>query len=203
MNARSLRRTAVTTSLRLARVPLDTAIRALPERAATNATLAVDRADATARSVAGTVIFDPELREDARRRRAATRERERAAALRAEANNATVTAESRVEERGEQAQHRRTEADRQAARRRSEAKKEADRKRNQAADAERRRKAASRNVEDRVEAEIQAAVPEKRLDALQARAEAEEQREEALTAADEAQRLGEAAAAVKDERTQD
>ncbi len=157
MNVRSIPRTAVTTSLRLARVPLDTAIRALPERAATNATLAVDRADATARSVAGTMTFDPELREDARRRRAATRERERAAALREEADNVTADAESRVEQRGEQAQRRRTEADRKAARRRSGASAQAERKRSQAAEAERRRKAASRSVEERTEAQIEAA----------------------------------------------
>ena len=123
----------MTTSLRLARAPLDAAINALPERASANAKLAVDRADATARSVAGTVIFDPELREDARRRRAATRERERAAALREEADNVTAAAESRVEARGKQAQRRRTEADRKAARRRSDAGAEAVRKRTRAA----------------------------------------------------------------------
>jgi len=200
MNLRSIPRGALTTSLTLARVPLDAAIGLLPRRRAESASLAADRADATIRSVAGTLTADRQLREDARKRRAATNERRKAAALRGRAEQVTEDAHETAEVHGERAQRRRTEADRRAARRRTEAKRDAERNRSRAATAEQRRKEASRKVEDRVETQIEAEAPEKRLDALEERAEAEEQAVEALTAADEAQRLGDAAAAVKEER---
>jgi hypothetical protein len=199
MNVRVITRSAVSTSLRMVRMPLDAAINVLPGDG-TRAKLAVDRADAAARSFAGAVTGDPELREDARRRRVAANERQQAVNLRDKADQTTEESHLRAEKRSEQAQQRRQEADRRAASRRKQADQEAASKRARAASAEKQRKTASRNVKRSVEARIEETAPEKRLEALEERAEAQQERQEALTASDEARRLGEAAAAVKEER---
>ena len=92
MNLRPIPRTALDGSLRLARMPLDTALALLPGngtgRAAT-AALALDRADATTRAVAGALLSDPVLTDDARQRLGAVDERERALRLRVEAERKT------------------------------------------------------------------------------------------------------------------
>src|SRR5205823_2791024 len=82
MNVRVIPRTALTGYLKLVRTPLDAAIRLLPgngngDGAKPTAQLAIDRADATIRSVAGTFLGDSALREDGARRHHAARERER------------------------------------------------------------------------------------------------------------------------------
>jgi hypothetical protein len=203
MNIRTIPRTAVKTSLRLARLPFDVAVQLLPGNGAGakgKAQRAVDQADATARAVAGSVMLDSELREDARRKRAAAGERAKAANLRAKADRTTTEARSRAERRGEQAQRRRKEADTRASRRREQAKQEHERKRERAAEVEQERAQASRNVQERTEQQIEQEAPERRLDVLEDRAEAQEQADQALTERDEASRLGEAAAAVKEER---
>jgi hypothetical protein len=206
MNIRAIPRTAVKTSLRLARLPFDAAIQFLPGNGAGakgKAERAVDQADATARAVAGSVMLDSELRDDARRKRAAAGERAKAADLRARAERTTAEARTRAERRGEQAQRRRKEADTRASRRREQAEQDHERKRERAREVERKRAEASRNVERRNEEQIEQEAPERRLEVLEDRAEAQRQADEALTERDEASRLGEAAAAVKEERKQD
>ena len=68
------------------------------------AEIAVDRADATVRDLAGGVLLDPELREDAARRRTAATEREKAVRLRARPSCAPSAARSTAEQEREQAE---------------------------------------------------------------------------------------------------
>src|SRR6059058_2112047 len=109
MNVRVIPRTAVTGYLKLVRTPLDSAIRLLPGSNGDGAKptrLAVDRADATVRSVAGSLLADPVLREDGARRHQAARERERGMRLRSQAAETAEQADARLQEREEQARRR-------------------------------------------------------------------------------------------------
>ena len=80
MNVRRIPGTAVESSLRLVRLPLDAAVDRLPGNgtgARPTARLALDRADAAVRAFAGTILGDSVLREDAQMRRVALEARER------------------------------------------------------------------------------------------------------------------------------
>src|SRR3954469_3498277 len=68
---RKIQRAAVDTSLKAAKLPLDTGARMLGEEAE----IALDRVDAEVRDAAGRLLFDADLRDDARLRRAAAQER--------------------------------------------------------------------------------------------------------------------------------
>src|SRR5436309_1922129 len=108
MGVRDVSRAAVGGYLKVLRMPLDTAVRVKGRRngGAAGATLALDRAEAAARDVAGIAMGDRRLREDARRRRAAADERERALRLRAEAERHEQRAEARLDEGRSQATRR-------------------------------------------------------------------------------------------------
>jgi len=67
MNVRSIPRAVVNGYIKGLRLPLDLTV----GRRGDGAELALDRAEATARAVAGTVLGDEELRKDAAQRRAA------------------------------------------------------------------------------------------------------------------------------------
>src|SRR5690242_16314059 len=127
MNVRTLPRTAVEGYLRLVRVPLDGAISLLPGNGTGTkpaAELALDRLDARLRSVIGTLLSDPALRQDAERRRHAVLERERALGLRAEAEARSEEADSRLQERQQQATRQQEQATRRAEARRQHATRE-------------------------------------------------------------------------------
>ncbi len=203
MNVRAIPRTAVTSYLRLVRVPIDTAIRLLPGNGSgpsTRAKLAVDRADATVRTVVATVLGDPVLTEDAQRRQAAADERARAMHLREKAEATGEKADTRLETRRDQAEERRREAARRAEARRKEAARQRERTVRRAAKAEEQRVQASRAAAEKTEEAIDEQAPKARLESLKTEEEALREREEALTAEDEARRLGDAAARVKEER---
>ena len=122
MSPRAIPRTFLGGYLKLIRLPLDTAVRLLPGNGAgprATAEVALDRIDALTRSIAGTLLVDPVLREDAQRRGAAASERQRAARLRSQAQTTTEEADERVEKRERQASRRRKQA-RVSARRQSE-----------------------------------------------------------------------------------
>ena len=179
MNLRTIPRAAVGGYLKLLRAPVDTTLgllgrngNAQPEK------LAVDRAEAGALDVAATVTGDKELRQKAGRKRAATDERERAANLKAKAQQRTSAAE----------------------RRKQEADKAADERKRRAAQAEKRRKTAAQKAAARAEEQISEQEKRARLKTLEEKSEAMNERDEALTASDEAQRLQDAAASVKAER---
>src|SRR3954447_23476821 len=77
----------------------------------------VDRAEADARAVAGTVLGDDEMRKDAGRRRVAAQERSRAQALREEANQRVEQADREAQERKRDAEPARQTAHQPAAER--------------------------------------------------------------------------------------
>lgn len=200
MNARSISRTAVEGSLRLVRLPLDAAIGRLPGNGTgprPTATLALDRADATLRAFAGTILGDSVLREDAHMRRAALKERERAQALRGEAQEKTEEADARLQERQDQAARQRAQAELRAKSRRDVADGERREKTRRAGQLERKRLEASDNAAGRADEAVNQRAPKERLETLDARSDALRKKEAALTANDEARRLSEAASRAK------
>ncbi len=162
MNARSISRTAVEGSLRLVRLPLDAAIGRLPGNGTgprPTATLALDRADATLRAFAGTILGDSVLREDAHMRRAALKERERAQALRGEAQEKTEEADARLQERQDQAARQRAQAELRAKSRRDVADGERREKTRRAGQLERKRLEASDNAAGRADEAVNQRAP--------------------------------------------
>jgi hypothetical protein len=121
MNLRTIPMAAVGGYIKAVRWPIDRVLgrsgRSAPERV-------VDRADATAREVAGTALGDDELKRDAARRSATVDERERAEKLRGAAEAPTEAATARLDERRTQAAQRRKQAARTAERKREQAEKE-------------------------------------------------------------------------------
>jgi hypothetical protein len=203
MNARRIPGTAVESSLRLVRMPLDAAIGRLPGNgtgARPTARLALDRADAAVRAFAGTILRDSVLSEDAQMRRAALTERERGQALRGEAGKKTEQADARLQERHDQVARQRAQTELRANRRREGADRERAEKTRRAAELEGKRVAASNHAAGRADEAVSARAPKARLEALDARTDALRKKEEALAATDEARRLREAASRAKAER---
>jgi hypothetical protein len=206
MNVQVIPRTAVRGYLKLVRTPLDTAIGLLPgngEGPKPGAQLAVDRADATVRSVAGALLRDPVLREDGERRRQAAHERERGLRLRQHAEQTAEQADARLQEREERAQQERGRARATANSRRREAETRAQKRKQQAVKTESRRRQAAHNAAAQREQAIEQRAPREELQTLEAKSEALRAREEELAARDEARRLEEAASQVKAERKAD
>lgn len=203
MNVRTIPRTAVENSLRLVRVPLDTAIGWLPGNgtgARPAATLALDRTDAALRAFAGAILGDSGLREDAQRRRAALEHREQAQALRGEAQERTEQADAVLEQRHDQVARQRAQTELRAKSRRENADRERDEQRRRADKTEGKRLAASKKAGARADQAVNERAPKARLEALDAKTDALRKKEEALTANDEARRLREAASRTKAER---
>lgn len=203
MSLRTIPRKAVGGYIKLLRLPLDTALRLTGRSGANGGGIAVDRAEAAARDVAGAALGDEELRRDASRRRKAADAREEASVLETEAERHAQTADEQ-RRRGQ----RRAQQQRRRAAREAEAKKESAEKRRQArkrgaAQAESTRKSATRKAAAKVEEAIEDQERGARLEQLDEEAKALDKRGEALTAADEAQRLRDAASRAKAERKQD
>ena len=199
MALRTASRLGVDASVRAARLPFDLGTR-LVGGAESSLALAVDRADARVRALAGFVLGDAELQDDAARRHAATDERVRAFRLHEQADIVSEQADERLAEKERTAVRRRAGAAADARRR----KEQADERRN-SREAEAVRAAAHRHqsnarAREAQQETAQERADEARLDALEEKAEALEQEEEALTATDEARRLARAAEAVKAER---
>jgi hypothetical protein len=203
MNLRSIPRTAVDRYLKLARLPWDGATRLLPGDGTgvkSSAQVALDRADAAARSAAAVILQDRTLGEDARRRRQAADERQRAVRLRSQAERTEQRAEARLEQTEEQARQQRRRATQRTKSRREQAEREAQKRKQRAARTERGRLAANREIEHRTEEQIAEREPAERLEALEAKADALKAKERELAARDESRRLGEAAGQLKAER---
>lgn len=206
MTTRTIPRAAVDSSLRILRWPIDTAVGLLPgadEGARPAAQLTVDRADANLRDLAGRVLADDELRQDAARRRVAADERERALHLRFEARRKQHEADDRLAERQESADERREAAERRAAHEREAAERRRKERARRAADTERKRREASQTAKAKVEQDVAERAKRERLEQLERRDDALEERSEALTARDEAQRLRDAAGRAKAARKAD
>ncbi len=203
MTIRAIPRTAIDSYLKLVRVPLDGAIGWLPGNgtgARPTAELALDRADAAVRAVIAAVLADPILREDAARRRAAAHERERALRLRTEAEHKTKHADTRLDERHEQASRQRQQAAQRANTKRQEAARAEDKEKRRAAEAQNARLDASRRTAQREAKVLNNRAPKERLATLNAKTDAMRAKEKELTARDEAKRLSEAASRAKTER---
>ncbi|HYF25005.1 MAG TPA: hypothetical protein VD931_04630 [Baekduia sp.] len=194
-------RLAVDAALRVGRLPASTAARLLRRGSSpSGAELAIDRVDATVRGVAGQLLRDEALQEDAQRRAAATDELERAARLRTTAEGIREEAELQEAEARERAERERQHAAEQAKARKQRA---AERKQQQAQNArktERNRKTTARETAERKRQKARDNERDNRLQTLERQEEALEEREVALRTDDEAQRLQDAAARAKEQR---
>ena len=197
MSLRNLPGTVVDRYLKVVKWPID---RASSRIGGEKAELALDRADATVRATAATVLGDPQLREDAQRRFTAADERERAMKLRLEAELKAERADDKLQERKEQTQQQKQAAAKRAAEAKQRAEKARQAKKKNLEEVERRRREANEAAAAKREEAIAAKERRERLETLNEEAEALEKREEALVAKDESQRLANAAAAVKEER---
>jgi hypothetical protein len=199
MNVLALPRTAVDRSLRIVRLPVDRVFNRDNDRTAAIA-LTVDRADAAVRRLAGQLLHDNVLREDAKERALAANERQRALELRAEAElrarradedlkREIGTAEAKREAAGQRAE----ETARQAESRRREETRRIE-------EQTRERKAATREAAQRAEQRIEERAKKERLTELERESDVLEAKDETLTATSEAQRLQRAASEVKSQR---
>ena len=199
MAVRTASRLGVVASVRAARLPFDVGIRVVGAHDSSVA-LAVDRADARARALAGVILGDVELQDDAARRHAATDERVRALRLREQAEGVAERADERLAEKEKAAVRRRADAAAAAQRRQAEAE---ERRQSDAADSAQsanRRRQATESAKTAAQETARARADAARLEALEEKAEALEQEEEALIASDEAERLARAAETAKESR---
>jgi dTMP kinase len=199
MEVRTVRRAAVDGWLRVARLPFDTVARLLPsDRGRRNAAvLTLDRADAAARAKLGGLFNDPELLEDAARRRIAADERERAIEYRLEAERKQRDADAQLARELNAAEDLRERAERDA----QERMRKADTERARRVARTRESTAAQKRDVEQARAKRRAAeetaAKRERLEVLDQQASTLDQEADALTAEDEAQRLRDAAAAAK------
>jgi hypothetical protein len=203
MNLRAIPRTAVDGYLTLVRMPLDAAIRRLPGNgngSASAAGVALDRADATLRTVAGRLLGDSVLLGDAQQRHAAVAQRASAVQLRDEATEHAERADAQLYERQQQAARQRMQADQRASTRRQQATRQAEQAKRRAAETESERLATTRKAAERRERAISEQEPRERLEAVSAKEAALHQKEKEIAARKEAQRLAEATRRVKTQR---
>ena len=201
MTVRDVPRLAVGGSLKLLRLPADVALRFVPgQRMAPSVKVAIDRADATARGIAGTLLADAMLQEDARQRHEAAGERERALRLRVAAERRAERADDAVAEGREEAARRRQRAAEDAERERGEARRRSAAKKRSAEQTAKRRRSASARSAAKSEQAIEERGQRARLDALDSKAVALNEKEKAQTAADEARRLRAASSGAKAKR---
>ena len=195
---RTIPRVAVGGSLAVTRWPLQNALRLAGGGGGMG--LALDRAEAALRGLAGHALADDVLVEDAARRREAADERERVLRLRSEAVDHAETAKEHVAQGTRQAASTRARAAEAEERQRREAREHSETEKAQAAKATRRRKASAAKTAERLEEEIEDDSKPERLKSLDTKAEALRKKEEALTAQQEAARLEAAASSVKAKR---
>lgn len=204
MNVQTIPRTALDGYLRVLRVPAKAVVKALAPRSRSGdssaAELVLDRAEAAVRDAVGRMLNDSELQADARRRRAAADERERALKLRATAQHKTEQADEQLGARQVAAEQRRQEARDRERTQKQRAQQERAAKSRQLAQAEDRKRAAVRAQANQAEDAIEDQARHSRLEQLDAEARTLEEEEDALTARSEAQRLRRAAAETKTER---
>jgi hypothetical protein len=196
MNFLTIPRLALDTYLKAVKWPLDRAAGMLGGDG-NGAGIALDRADATVRGVAGAALNDPVLQQDAALRHTAADERARAQRLRDTAEQISEASEQELAEREDAAEKRRKQAAKTAQQRKQQAEKARKERERKAASAASARKAANAKASAKVEEQIEERAKKERLEAIEREAAALEEKSDALTAADEAQRLAEAAATAK------
>ena len=197
---KNISRTAVDRYLKVVRTPVD-AVLSRSESERTKALgLKLDRADAAARNAAGSALRDETLKDDARARREAADERERALRLRGVATEHVETADAKADDAEQEAERKRRDAAKAAERKKQQAKKRREAAKEKAAKqaAERKRSAAKEASEAKADAAKQG--KREKLAQLEAKEAALAKKEEALTAAAESKRLEDAAAEAKSAR---
>ena len=199
MALRTASRLGVDASVRVARLPFDIGTRLVGGRESSLA-LAVDRADARVRALAGFVLGDSELQDDASRRHAATDERVTASRLHEQAENVSTRADERLADNERKAVRRRAAAASDTRRRKAQADERRSSRETDAARAAEQRRQTTERVRRAKQETAQERAEETRLDALDEKAEALQQEEEALIARDESRRLARAAEAAKEQR---
>lgn len=199
MSLQTISRGAVDGYLKLIRLPADVVAGVLRPRngrdgETTAVELALDRLEASLRDVAGSVVHDPKLREDAGRRRVAANERERALELRDAAERHSHEADAELASRAQTAAQQRQ----SAARREQEKKARAQQKRaaesRQLAQVENRRRA---TVNEQAKDAVHDRSRRARLEQLQTETKTLDEERDAATARSEAQRLRRAASKTK------
>jgi hypothetical protein len=202
MGISTIRRTALNQWLRVVRMPVDSGVRMFgrDQDWARAVGVAVDRADAGVREIAGCLFRDEQLQEDARARRAPAEERQRALELRLEGKRHEERADRQFDDRLNKAEERREEARRRSTAQRERVQEQERRERQRLADQERQRKEASHQVAEAKADSIEDRSRRTRLEQLEREADVLSEEQETLSAASEAQRLRRAAQNVKGQR---
>lgn len=198
MTLKAIPRTVVDHSIRLVRLPADSLLGLVGGGRTVGAVkLGLDRAEAAVRAGAGTVLGDDTLVHDARRRRSAADERERAVKLRVQADARTATAEEMAESREAQAEQRERRAAETAKRKRVAADKRRKATARQASKAAHSRAQAAEESADRKTKAADQTAKRERLKQLDTKQHSLNEKEAALAASREADRLADAAANAK------
>lgn len=192
-------RAIVGTTLKVARLPLDTVLK-LTGR---DRSLAADAAEAAVKETTAKATGDTQLKAEATAQKVATDERRKAEALRAASTQATEKAEADHDQQQKKVERERKAAEKRAADRKRQAEEKRTKGKAAAAKTERDRKAAAAKAEAADKDRLAETERRERLEQLDREAVALEEKEGALTASDEAQRLKDAAATVKAKRKAD
>jgi hypothetical protein len=197
---KDISRTAVDRYLKVVRTPFDALLGDREGDRSKSLGLRIDRADAAVRAAAGTALRDPELRDDARRRRDAADERERALRLRGVATEHAERADREAEAVEREADERRRKAARESERKKQQAEKRRTSEKKQARKKAAEKKSTARKRATAKKREASENAKPERLAGVRERAAALAEKEAAVNAADESKRLEEAAATAKAER---
>ena len=201
---RDVSRVTLDSSLRLIRFPIDGLLALGGDRGSVTAVkLRVDRADARTRRLAGIVLGDPDLQDDAELRREAADEKARALNLRAEADLRSQRANQLANKQKEAAARQRKEAASTTKQRREEAQKRRQSTKAAAARRASQRRNAAKSSAAKTEKVIEERAKHSRLDQLTTKTEAVQAKEAALVASDETRRVRRAAGAAKEKRKSD
>jgi hypothetical protein len=205
MSVQTMSRTAVDRYLKLLRLPADAIAGVLRPRDSrvgetTAVELTLDRVEAAVREAVGRVLHDTQLQDDARRRRAAADERQRALTLRGEAERESRQADEQLMARQDAADQRRRAAAQREEEDKETAQKRHDQTRRRLAEGEQRGRSVVQAQKEQATDAIEDSARHSRLEQLSTEARALDEEEEALTARAEAQRLRRAASETKAKR---
>lgn len=197
---KDISRTAVDGYLKVVRKPVDAVLSRGKSDRSKALSVKLDRVDAAARSAAGTALRNPDLKDDAQRRREAAGERERAQRLRGVATEHAEKAEAQSAAVQEEAEQRRRKAAEQTERRKQQAQKRKAAARKKAAEASSERKQSAKKAAAETKAESAKQTKREQLAQLEAKEAALEKKEAAVNSAAESRRLAEAASEAKAKR---
>jgi hypothetical protein len=199
MNIKQIPGSALAGYLDLVKRPIDAVARRTRRDDATTsaAELVIDRLDASVRDAAGRVFGDEVLQDDARKRRLAAAERQRALELKVKAEQETAQADREFAQRQRAAEDRRRQAEQRAREEEQRIDQEKQAKERQVEKVTSQRKATSRKIASTVEGAVEDKADRDRLVQLATEADALREQEEALETQATAKQLASAAGKVK------